>query len=103
MDKSEYIEYWIKAAQNDADSMESIFSSGSYDWALFIGHLCLEKILKAAWVKANSINIPPKTHNLMKLADESGINYSEKDSLLLLEVNDFHLETRYPDYKFVFY
>lgn len=53
MEKSEYIEYWIIAAQNDASSMESILNSGNNDWALYIGHLCLEKILKAAWIKKN--------------------------------------------------
>lgn len=29
--------------------MEGIFNAGKYDWALFVGHLVLEKILRAHW------------------------------------------------------
>lgn len=84
-------------------SMESNFNSGNYDWALFIGHLSLEKILKALWVKNNSSDIPPKTHNLKKIADEAKYSLSEDEAGLLLEINDFNLEARYPDYKFDFH
>jgi HEPN domain-containing protein len=70
---------------------------------LFIGHLSLEKILKALWVKNNQSDIPPRTHNLKKIAEESKYALSEDESILLLEINDFNLEARYPDYKFDFH
>jgi HEPN domain-containing protein len=83
--------------------LEAAFSTGNYDWSLFIGHLSLEKILKAFWVKNNADDIPPKTHNLKKIADEAGYPVSEDEAMLLLEINDFNLEARYPDYKFDFH
>ena len=103
MDKQDYIKYWIKTSEDDLSSMESTFDSGTYDWSLFIGHLSLEKILKALWVKNNASDIPPKTHNLKKIADEAKYPVSEEEAILFLEINDFNLEARYPDYKFDFH
>lgn len=71
MGKQDIIKYWIKTSEDDLSSMESIFNAGNYDWALFIGHLSLEKIMKALWVKNNTSDVPPKTHNLKKIADEA--------------------------------
>ena len=103
MDKQDYIKYWVATAETDLAAMESVFIAGRYDWSLFIGHLALEKILKALWVKKNSSDIPTKTHNLKKIADEAQYSVSEEEALLLLEINDFNLEVRYPDYKYDFY
>jgi HEPN domain-containing protein len=103
MKKPEYIQYWVKTSEEDLSSMESIFISGKYHWALFIGHLCLEKILKALWIKSNKNDFPPRTHNLKKLAEEAQYILSEEEAALLLEINEFNLEARYPDYKQEFY
>lgn len=54
-------------------------------------------------MKNNLSDIPPRTHNLKKIADESNYLLSEDESILLLEINDFNLEARYPDYKFDFH
>ena len=103
MTKEEHIDYWIKTAEHDIKAMQNIFNAGSYDWALFIGHLALEKISKALWVKNNINNIPPKIHDLVKLSDEAQLVLSDPEKEFLLEVNDFNLETRYPDYKMDFH
>lgn len=103
MKKQDYVNYWVKTSADDLSSMESIFGAGNNDWALFIGHLCLEKILKALWVKNNETDFPPRTHNLKKLADEAKFSMGEGDSIKLLEINDFNIEARYPDYKSDFY
>jgi HEPN domain-containing protein len=103
LEKQDYIKYWIDTSEADLISMESVFIAGRYDWSLFIGHLSLEKILKALWVKNNDSAIPPKTHNLKKIADEAKYPATEDEALLFLEINDFNLEARYPDYKFDFH
>ena len=66
----ETIQYWIDSAENDLKTAESLFDTGHYDWCLFVGHLVLEKILKAHWVKHNRNVIHPKIHNLLILAKE---------------------------------
>ncbi len=93
------IKYWINAAENDLPVIESLFKGGHYLWCLFIGHLILEKIIKAHYVKDNEQN-PPKTHDLLKLVEKTNLSLSEENKLFLDEMNDFQLEAMYPDYKF---
>ena len=47
--------------------------------------------------------MPPKTHNLVKLAEKTTIPLNAELKLFLDEVNDFNLEVRYPEYKQEFY
>ncbi len=100
MNKKEHINYWIKSSKEDSKTMNSLFNSERYLHSLFFGHLCLEKLLKALWVKNNENNIPPKTHNLLKLASESKIEITDDTKMKLFELNAFQLEGRYPDYLF---
>lgn len=102
MNKNDYIKYWLKTSEEDLDSMQSVFSADKFDWALFIGHLSIEKILKALWIKNNESNIPIRTHNLLKIAAEAQLELNEEDKLLLNRFTNFHLEARYPDYKMEF-
>jgi HEPN domain-containing protein len=102
--KEEHISYWLTSAHHDLEAAESLFSQSKYDWCLFIGHLVLEKALKALFVKTHEENsVIPKTHNLLKLAEFSKISLSDTQRLSLLNFNDFNIEARYPDYKLKFY
>ena len=104
MTKKEHIDYWRESAQHDLESAEGIFDSGRYDWCLFVGHLALEKILKAIFVDRNNNNMPPKIHNLVRLAELSKIEIDDEQKFLLDKINDFNIQTRYPDYnKLAFY
>ena len=78
MDLKQHIKYWIESAENDLSASKSLFRSGKYDWCLFIGHLVLEKLLKALFVLNNHNKMPPKTHNLNKLAKLSKTNLSRE-------------------------
>ncbi len=64
MKKGEIITYWIKISDKDYKTMNNLFKSGDYHWALFLGHLVIEKLLKAYFVKKVS-SYPPYTHNLL--------------------------------------
>lgn len=55
------------------------------------------------WVKNNEGNIPTKTHNLLKISEEAKLDFNEADTLFLNRATNFHLETRYPDYKLDFF
>lgn len=103
MTKDEHIKYWRESAQHDLESAEIIFNSGRYDWCLFVGHLALEKILKAIFVDRNDNTIPPKIHNLVRLAELSKIELNDDQKFLLDKINDFNIQTRYPDYNLEFY
>ena len=46
--------YWIETSDDDYKTMVNLFRTKEYHWALFIGHLVLEKLLKAGVVKQTS-------------------------------------------------
>lgn len=103
MDKHEHINYWIKSAKHDLETAETLFSSEKYDWCLFISHIVIEKGLKALYVLVNDNSIPPKIHNLVRLAELAKAEATEEQLDLLDRINDFNIDARYPDYKFSFY
>ena len=103
MTKEEHIKYWLKLAEHDLPVMDDLFNSKRYDYALFIGHLVLEKTLKAFWVRDNEGNFPPKIHNLHRISSETKIDLTDKQKKFLVKVTEFNIETRYVDYKLRFY
>lgn len=51
MTKEEIISYWTESAEQDFKAMGHLFENGDYHWSLFVGHLVLEKLLKAYHVR----------------------------------------------------
>lgn len=51
MNKKEILEYWLKSADIDYKTMQYLFKGKDYSWSLFIGHIVVEKLLKAYYVK----------------------------------------------------
>ena len=95
----EHIQYWIESADSDLDTAEALFSAEKYDWCLFLGHLVLEKLLKAHYVRDNGNKMPPRIHNLIKLSEKTKIILTDDQKEFLNTVTDFNLEVRYPEYK----
>ncbi len=102
MTKDEIIEYWVSSSNKDFKAMGSLSQNGHYAWALFLGHLVLEKLLKAVYVKYVDAEIP-FIHDLTKIAEKSGLQLSEEQKDLLDAVTAFNIKARYPDYKGRFY
>jgi len=100
MTKQEHIDYWIRSSNDDFEIFKTLNRSKKYVFALFTAHLILEKLIKAHWVKDNESSIPPKTHNLVYLANQTELNLSSDDMELCAQFNDFQLQGRYPDYQF---
>jgi HEPN domain-containing protein len=98
VNKKEHIQYWVDTAIDDWSSVNLLFKGRQYLRALFFGHLTLEKLCKAHWVKDNESNYPPKIHNLVWLAEHTKLSLPVEDMDFLRRINDFQLEGRYPDY-----
>src|SRR6056297_2829913 len=96
------VDYWINSANHDLEVAETLFQNGKYDWCLFIAHLVLEKTLKACYVKFHKA-FPPRSHDLVRLADLVGIRLDDATLEFLDSFNTFNISTRYPDEKFKFY
>jgi HEPN domain-containing protein len=103
MNIEETIKYWLDSAENDYKTAKSLFDSAHYDWCLFIGHLVLEKSLKALWVNNNKDINPPRIHNLLILAKQAQIGLEHDVEEHLDNINTFQIECRYPEYKHEFY
>ena len=102
MNKQEKVNYWIKSAENDWRVAGHLFEKGDYPYALFFGHLTIEKLLKAFFVLKFD-EPPPYTHRLTYLAEKAELDISPEKLELLEITTDFNLETRYPDEKFTFF
>ena len=59
-------------------------------------------MLKAFYVK-NVDMLPPRIHDLVRLADRAKVEFDEDTLEFLDAVNTFNLSTRYPDEKLKFY
>lgn len=101
MRKEELIKYWIEGSDSDYTTMLHLHEKGDYSWTLFIGHLVLEKLIKA-WHVQNFTNTPPFTHDLVRLAEKSNLPLHEGQKDLLDTITTFNLRARYDDYKMEF-
>lgn len=97
-----YIEYWLSSSAHDLDAAETLFQNKKYDWCLFVGHLVIEKTLKAFYVRDNQES-PPWIHDLVRLAEHTQLSLTEAQRQFLADINDFNIEARYPDIKQRFY
>lgn len=102
MEIKEHIKYWIDSSLNDIPVMDNLYGNAHFHWSLFIGHLVIEKYLKAVYVRDNETT-PPKTHNLLFIAKNTRLEISKQQEEFLMLVNTFNLEARYSDYKNTFY
>lgn len=96
------VDHWIKTSQEDFDTMLQLYNSKSYGWALFIGHISVEKLLKAVYVKIHGEHAP-FTHNLYRLAELGKLELPEEYADWLYKITTFNINARYDDYKREFY
>lgn len=101
MNNIQSVKYWLTSAKDDWEVARHLFEKGDYAYALFFGHLTIEKTLKAIY--ADKLNdTPPYTHRLVYLAEKVSLELTSEQQELLEVVTDFNLEARYPDEKFSF-
>ena len=96
------VQYWIDGAEYDMGVAEAMYEKEKYPYALFMGHLAIEKLLKALVVK-NTKEHAPYTHSLSVLADKLGFEVPLKIRKSLIRFMEFHFEARYPEEQKKFY
>jgi len=90
------IEYWRKSSDEDFAAAQSLAEQGHLRHSLFFAHLAIEKMLKAH-VTRQTNDIPPRTHNLIRLAEIANLKLDPKREGFLREFGVYQLEGRYPD------
>jgi HEPN domain-containing protein len=88
--------------KNSLRTNGNLYKSKDYHWSLFIGHLVIERLLKAVIVKVTNIHAP-FTHDLRRLAKLSEIELNDEHKRQLDTITTFNLNARYDDYKQDFY
>jgi len=101
-DVKKTIKYWLEGAEYDIEVADTMFEGGKYPYALFMGHLALEKLLKSLVVEATG-NHAPYTHSLPLLAEKTSLNIPKKTKKDLARFMEFHFEARYPNDQMKFY
>lgn len=98
----EKIGFWKNSSDKDFEVMMSMFQSGHYTWSLFIGHLVIEKLLKALFIKLNG-ETPPLIHDLRRLANKCDLQLEDATRKILDRITTFNIDARYDNEKTAFY
>jgi HEPN domain-containing protein len=101
LNKDKLIKFWMDGSDDDFGTMTAMFDSKKYSWSLFIGHLMIEKLLKAYYVKIKS-DYPPFIHNLLRLAEKADLELTDDQKEQLVTITAFNINVRYDDYKMSF-
>ena len=102
MENEKLVKHWVDSAEIDHKAMVHLFEKKDYHWSLFMGHLVIEKLLKALYIKENRKQ-PPFIHNLTRLVQKIDIEISEEKLDILDTITTFNIRARYDDYKQLFY
>jgi HEPN domain-containing protein len=82
--------------------VQSLFKLKHYAHALFLCHLVLEKVLKALVLKRTQ-QLAPQIHDLRRLAEKAGLDFTEEQRKELDIISTFNIRARYDDTKRTFY
>jgi HEPN domain-containing protein len=96
MDVRRQVEYWLNGSQDDIEAAVVLLEKRKIRQSLFFAHLAVEKALKAHVSKATDA-VPPRTHDLLRLAELAGISIPAPRRVFLARLQRYCMEGRYPD------
>ena len=100
MNNIDIMNFWIDSSDEDYDTMIYMKNGKKNAWCLFMGHLVIEKLLKALYAKNNkSAPHAPRSHDLLYLAEKIGLNLTDHQKIILDKITYFNMSARYDDYK----
>ena len=96
----ERVRYWLDLSDYDVETAEAMLRTGRYLYVGFMCHQAVEKALKAIY-QASTGQVPPRTHNLRLLLQETRLDseLATESRSLVLELEPLNLEARYPENK----
>jgi HEPN domain-containing protein len=87
---------WADLAGYDLITAEAMLVSGRYLYVLFCSQQAIEKRVKAHLVEQTG-EFPPRTHDLVKLAQAATIVLTEEQEQFLRLLTKYYVGTRYPE------
>lgn len=88
-------ERWATQSRYDLETAKAMLDAGRYLYVLFCCQQAVEKMLKALIAKRTKA-LPPRLHNLMRLADVASLTVPENTAHLFRRLSDFYIASRYP-------
>ena len=92
--------YWLDLCEDDLVTAKALLDAKRLLHMGFFCHLIAEKSLKAV-VASITADVPPKTHDLRRLAVLGNVldDLTAEQRTLLTNLMPLHLEARYPEFK----
>ena len=87
---------WLDMAEYDLATAKQMLKTSRYVYVIFMCHLAIEKTLKAI-VCEETDKVPPKTHDLIYLANLGKIKLSSNLLDFVGMINNAGIVTRYPE------
>ena len=76
------VSHWIESSDKDFKTMIDLYKTQNNSWALFMGHLVIEKLVKSLYVK-NKSEYPPFIHDLRRICEKANIDLDIDQQILL--------------------
>lgn len=94
---NEKVRYWTELSEYDLDTAKAMLDTKRFLYVAFMCHQCVEKIMKAYYQRVKD-EMPPKTHNLRWLLQETGLDklMSDEHKSLIMIIEPMNIEARYP-------
>jgi HEPN domain-containing protein len=89
-------EKWAAQSLYDIETAKAMLDTGRYLYVLFCCQQSVEKMLKALIAKRTR-ELPPRLHNLMRLAEVASLTIPEDTAHLFRRLTDFYIASRYPE------
>ena len=87
---------WAEQARYDLDTARAMLDSGRHLYVLFCSQQAVEKMLKALVAKRQE-ELPPRIHQLVRLAEVASLEMSDEQAGFLRELSAYYIQTRYPE------
>jgi len=96
----EKVEYWVDLSDDDFRVAKDLLKLEHFLYVGFMCHQCIEKIFKAAYEHRIN-NTPPFVHDLLLIANRSGIfeMLADEHIVFIEQLSPLNIRARYPDYK----
>lgn len=90
------VKNWLEMVDYDIATARQMFKTGRYVYVIFMCHLAIEKMFKAAVCRQTN-KIPPKTHDLIYLLNLGKIKLCDSSLDFVGIINNAGVVTRYPE------
>jgi HEPN domain-containing protein len=101
MTPEEKFAYWLEHAQYDMDTAQAMYDASRWFYVVFMCQQAIEKLVKGLY-HFYLDKVPPRTHNIGKIAEEFegkiSVSFSEEQKLFFNKLSTFYLSDRYPDF-----